>query len=377
MKPIGLYVHIPFCKSRCYYCDFNTYAGIEAYIEDYVNALLNEMHLYHKYHGKVPLKTIFIGGGTPTVLTSSQLVQVIEGIYRNFDTSCTVEFSIESNPGTLTKEKLLLLKKLGINRLSMGVQAVQDSLLKAIGRIHTFDDFLSNYKTAREVGIDNINADMIFSLPNQTLVQWQNSLETISSLGLDHLSCYSLILEDGTKLYRDYQNGNLSVVDEETDRRMYELTAEVLQQKGYQQYEISNYAKHKKQCQHNLLYWHCEEYIGIGAGAHGYYKNERYSNIMDVVQYINQVHQQRLPVIERTSITKLDEQKEFMMLGFRLIEGLSKEEFRIRFNDNIVNLYPNEIKKYKSLGLLEETETHIYLTEKGLDVSNTIIADFL
>ena len=377
MKPMGLYLHIPFCKARCYYCDFNTYAGMETYFEEYVQALIAEMQLYYKEYGRVPIKSVFIGGGTPTILHYTQIEKIVQAIYKYFDLHHDIEFSIESNPGTLTRIQLQRIRAIGINRLSIGLQAVQNQLLMQMGRIHRFEDFLENYQTAREVGFDNINADLIFSLPSQTIDQWDESIQTLINLGLDHISCYSLILEKGTKFYNDYKKGNLTPLDDEVDRKMNDLAVEKMTKAGYHHYEISNFAKQGKECKHNILYWKAEEYFGLGLGAHGYYKGARYSNVLDMKEYISKINLGQNVMLTYEKLSLEDKIEEYMMLGLRLIDGIAKNEFKYHFSMDIEEVYKKVIDQHKKLDMLEETETHLRLTKKGIDISNTILAEFL
>ena len=262
-KSLSLYIHIPFCKQKCFYCDFPSYARLEDLKEDYVKALCKEIK---DKASKYKIKSIFIGGGTPSYLNEDEIEQVLSEISK-LDLEDNMEFTMECNPGTLTEEKLRVMLKGGVNRISMGLQAVQNSLLKEIGRIHTFKVFEENYNLARKVGFKNINVDLMFGLPNQSVEEWEESLRKIASLEPEHISAYSLIIEEDTGFYKLWENNKLLLPNEEEERIMYSKTKEILESYGYKQYEISNYAKEGYECYHNKVYWKCEEYLGLGSAS--------------------------------------------------------------------------------------------------------------
>lgn len=262
---LGLYVHVPFCAQKCNYCDFNSYKIEEKnQKKDYLISIKKEMELYKEEFKNKEFTSVFLGGGTPSILTPEELTILIENIYSNFNIKRDAEITMECNPGTLNKVKLKAIKSLGINRLSMGLQVTQDHHLKYIGRIHTYEQFEKNYKDAIEVGIDNINVDLMYSLPNQSFDEWKETLNKIINLNPSHISAYSLILEEGTKFYDMYLNKEFELNDEEVDISIYNYTIDTLYKNGYHQYEISNYAKEGYECKHNIVYWKCDNYLGLG-----------------------------------------------------------------------------------------------------------------
>ena len=276
---LGLYIHVPFCGQKCNYCDFNSYKIEEKNQKtDYLISIRKEMELYKEEFKSKEFTSVFLGGGTPSILTPEELTTLMENIYSNFNIGKDAEITMECNPGTLDKVKLKAIKSLGINRLSMGLQVTQDHHLKYIGRIHTYEQFEKNYKDAIEVGINNINVDLMYSLPNQSFDEWKETLNKIINLNPSHISAYSLILEEGTKFYDMYLNKEFELNDEEVDINIYNYTIDTLCKNGYHQYEISNYSKEGYECKHNIVYWKCDNYLGLGPGASGYINNYRYSN---------------------------------------------------------------------------------------------------
>ena len=338
----ALYVHIPFCVKKCLYCDFNSYAdtSLEA---QYIDALVKEIGAI----GKKNLKTIFIGGGTPTILSYKNL----ETLLKALEGFKAIEFSIESNPGTTDRDKLELLRRHGVNRLSIGLQAWQNPLLKRLGRIHSLEDFLESYRLARETGFDNINIDLMFDIPGQTLGNWKETIDKVAELSPEHISCYSLIVEEGTQFYNMWENGQLIIPDEDEDRQMYYYAVEKLKYYGYKQYEISNFSKPGLECRHNIVYRQDGEYAGVGAGAHGYVDGIRYSNLRGVGEYIEGIRNGSA-VEEKNTVTVKAAMEEFIFLGLRMMEGISKSEFQKRFNCPIGEIYANQLKKFTSIGLL-------------------------
>jgi oxygen-independent coproporphyrinogen III oxidase len=373
MKDMSLYIHIPFCKQKCFYCDFPSYANIDYLKDDYVEALCKEIE---NKNIKYNIKSIFIGGGTPSYLDSKQLDKLLKTINKlNLDGR--IEFTIEANPGTLDEEKLVVMKKGGINRISMGLQAVQDSLLKEIGRIHTFNTFEENFKLARKVGFNNINVDLMFGLPSQKVSEWQESLKRIASLNPEHISAYSLIVEEGTPFYMSYNRNKLILPSEEEERKMYFITKELLKSYGYNQYEISNYAKDGCECYHNKVYWESKEYIGLGSAATSFINGNRIKNIENVKIYIEKVkcNESVIEEIYKNSIE--DYMEEFVFMGLRLINGIEGEEFKKRFNKDIMEVYKEVIEDNINKGLLEFHCGNLRLTEKGIEVSNYVMSDFI
>ena len=373
MNDISLYIHIPFCKLKCFYCDFPSYARIDHLREDYVKALCKEIKEKNIKHN---IKSIFIGGGTPSYLESKDLKILLETINTlNLDEN--IEFTIECNPGTVDREKLIVMKEGGINRISMGLQAVQNSLLKEIGRIHSYKNFEDNFKLAREVGFENINVDLMFGLPNQSVEEWKESLELVTSLGVDHISAYSLIVEEGTPFYKMWERDKLMLPSENDERDMYKITKEILTERGYKQYEISNYSKEGKDCYHNKVYWKLGEYIGLGSASSSYYEGKRIKHIEDVAKYIEKVNNNESVIQEIIENSEKDNMEEFMFMGLRLMEGIEIEEFNRRFSNNLLNVYREVVQNNIKKGLLINEEGYIRLTEKGVELSNSVMSDFI
>ena len=372
MNNVALYIHIPFCKQKCLYCDFPSFAGKEDYMLDYAAALAKEINSIKDKK----IKTIFVGGGTPTYLSLAGW-ELLRKSINKLDKCVDLEFTVEGNPGTFSREKLIFLKEMGVNRLSIGLQAFQDSLLKKLGRIHTAQDFLQSFEIARNLGFDNINVDLMFGLPGQTLAQWVETLENVTKLNPEHLSCYSLIVEEGTDFYKKFEQGNLNLPDEELERTMYAETIGYLEKKEYMQYEISNFTKNHKPCRHNLVYWEMEEYIGCGAASHSFSEGFRYRNEENIEKYIEKMNSQGSAIVEKTKNSYKDDMEEFMFMGLRKKEGISKGEFLKRFNKDIHSVYAQIINKYVSTGFMKENEESIFLTYEGIELSNVIMADFL
>lgn len=372
MKDVALYVHIPFCKQKCLYCDFPSFAGKEGHMLDYAAALAKEINSIEDKK----IKTIFIGGGTPTYL-SLEGWEIIKKSINRLELCADLEFTVEGNPGTFTREKLKFLKEMGVNRLSIGLQAFQNSILKELGRIHTVKDFIQSFEIARNLGFDNINVDLMFGLPSQTLEQWLETLENVTKLNPEHLSCYSLIVEEGTDFYKKFEKGSLNLPDEELERTMYAETIGYLEKKEYIQYEISNFTKNHKPCRHNLVYWEMEEYIGCGAASHSYSDGFRYRNEENVEKYIEKINTQGSAIVEKTKNSYKDDMEEFMFMGLRKKAGISKGEFLQRFNKDIHSVYAQVINKYISTGFMKEDENNIFLTYEGIELSNVIMAEFL
>jgi len=372
MNNVSLYIHIPFCIQKCLYCDFPSYAGIEEHMLHYAAALAKEISSIKDKK----IKTIFIGGGTPTYL-SLEGWKIIKKSINRLEICDDLEFTVEGNPGTFTREKLIILKEMGVNRLSIGLQAWQDSLLFNLGRIHTVEDFKQSFEMARNLGFNNINVDLMFGLPNQTLEQWHETLENVTNLSPEHLSCYSLIVEEGTAFYKRFEQGILNLPDEEIDLAMYHETIEYLSGKRYLQYEISNFSKDNRTCRHNLVYWDLEEYIGCGSAAHSYSNGFRYRNEENVEEYIKKMNDKGCAIVEKSKNSTKDDMEEFMFMGLRKTIGISKIEFTKRFNKDIHSIYEVVISKYISSGFMVENEETIFLTRKGFEVSNVIMAEFL
>lgn len=366
-----LYIHIPFCVRKCDYCDFLSAPGNEEAKTSYTEALLREIEAVKTEKRKV--SSIFVGGGTPSVLSPSLMGDIFEKIHKSFSVAPDAEITIEANPGTLSKEKLFLYRNVGINRLSLGLQSPEAAELKSLGRIHTYEEFLESFSLAREAGFQNINVDLMCALPEQTYEGWVRNLRTVAALHPEHISAYSLIIEEGTP----FAKRKLNLPDEDTEYRMYEDTAGILREYGYEQYEISNYAKEGLACQHNVGYWKRKEYLGLGLGAASLWGNQRFSNTPDFSLYLNNSGFPEKIRGDRETLSLEAEMSEFMFLGLRMTKGVSKAEFLEGFGVPIESVYGNVLDKYKSVGLLEEKEGRIFLTRAGIHVSNGVMAEFL
>ncbi|ACA46853.1 oxygen-independent coproporphyrinogen III oxidase [Clostridium botulinum] len=372
-KEVSLYIHIPFCMQKCSYCDFTSYSKKEDLMMEYVKALSKE--IVNNTKNKI-IKTIFIGGGTPTYL-SLEALNILKNTLKTIDKKENIEFTVEGNPGTFTEKKLKLLKSMGVNRLSIGLQSSKNSLLKTLGRIHSFEDFVHSFKMARKEGFNNINVDLMFALPNQSLDDWKETLLKVVGLSPEHLSCYSLIIEEGTNFYNLYKNSLLKLPKEEEEREMYEYCIDFLKERGYLQYEISNFANPNKECRHNLVYWDLEDYIGCGVGAHSYVNNQRYENTSSIETYIKEINSNNLTQINFHINSQKENMEEFMFMGLRKTKGICIDDFQGRFGKNIIHIYGSVINKYKKLNLLIEKENRIYLSKEAVSISNTILSDFL
>ncbi len=374
----GVYVHIPFCVSKCYYCDFASSVQDQSQYESYVNALISEIRAHRESMPKrLTIGTIFIGGGTPSVLPPILLEKILIALKESFAIAQDAEFTIESNPGTLSQKKLQVMKSYGVNRISMGAQAYQDNLLKKIGRGHTKDDIIESYNLCRSMGFDNVNLDLMFALPTQTLDQWKETLKEFVKLGPEHISAYSLIVEEETHFGDLYNKGKLEVPSVDLERDMYTLAKDYLREYGYEQYEISNFAKAGKASKHNVNNWKCHPYIGLGLGSHSYYNGYRYNNTYNMKEYIG--HSQKLEDIQKNKelIDLKAQMEEYMFLGLRLTEGIEIGEFENRFKQSIFTVYGSQLKQHKKDGLLRESDGRIWLTDYGQDVSNIVFSSFL
>ncbi|WP_283625105.1 radical SAM family heme chaperone HemW [Clostridium butyricum] len=373
MKEMSLYIHIPFCKQKCLYCDFPSYAGKESLINEYIRALNEEIL---RKCSKYKIASIFVGGGTPSYLNEINLESLLKTI-NLLDFKDEFEFTIECNPGTLNEEKLALMKNYNVNRISMGLQTTNDNILKEIGRIHSFEEFKKNYNQARKAGFENINVDLMFGLPNQNMKDWKVSLEDVMSLEPDHISAYSLIIEEGTCFYNLYNNDKLNIPNEEEERSMYLFTKGFLKDYGYNQYEISNYAKVNKECFHNKVYWKCNEYLGLGVSASSFVDEKRFKNTDDIKIYIEKINNNE-DVTEEIHVNNInDDMEEFMFMGLRMIEGINLKIFKKRFGKDVFDIYDEVIKNNIKKGLLVVDSEKLYLSEKGIELSNYVMSDFI
>ncbi|MGL5820637.1 MAG: radical SAM family heme chaperone HemW [Sarcina sp.] len=373
MKNISLYVHIPFCDQKCYYCDFPSFAGKGELKDRYIQAINKEIN---QNLDDYIIDTIFVGGGTPSSLSVKQLENMLIEVNK-FEFAKNMEFTVECNPGSITREKLEVMRKYGVNRISMGLQAVQNTLLKDIGRIHSYEVFKENFKLVRECGFQNINVDLMFGLPGQRIEEWQESLEMICSLNPEHISAYSLIVEEGTKFERLYEEGKLKLPSEDVEREMYHLAKDILEQNGYKQYEISNYAKEGFECKHNIAYWKMYNWLGVGSAASSYIDGDRFTNYSKIEEYIEYMEKD-LNIREfETKNEKEENIEEFMFMGLRMIDGISEKEFEHRFSKTVDDYYKSILEKFLKQGLLTRENDKICLTKKGIEYSNVVMAEML
>ncbi|MCX7749718.1 MAG: radical SAM family heme chaperone HemW [Clostridia bacterium] len=374
---IGLYIHIPFCKSKCLYCDFNSACSKDHLIPGYFDALKHEILLYRESLAGADFATVFIGGGTPSYVDSKYIYETVHWVKQNFNLAEAAEVTMEANPGTLTVGKLETYAVSGINRISMGLQAWQEPLLKSLGRIHTSEDFVENYKQARKAGFKNINIDLIFGLPGQQLSDWEETLYRVMELNPEHISCYSLKIEEGTGFGQKLEEGKIEVIDDVLDREMYYLAQKKFGENGYKQYEISNFAKEGYVSEHNLIYWKGMEYIGLGAGAHSYYEGERFNNKPDIEEYIGFIERNVIPRENEEVIGQDEKMTEFMILGLRLIDGISIRQFNASFGEDIFHVFGEALGKLQKKELIKIEADRIKLSSLGLDMANQVFLEFI
>lgn len=422
-KELELYVHIPFCVRKCAYCDFLSFPSGE--LEEgerasYVDALLREIKGQKDNFKDYVVTTVFLGGGTPSLLREGDTARIFHALKESFDISGNAEITMEVNPGTVTAKKAAAWRMCGVNRLSIGLQSANDNELKMLGRIHTFQDFLGTWKIIREAGFDDVNIDLISAIPGQTLPSWEKTLRAAAELGAEHLSAYSLIIEEGTPFYKIYGEGETqnkddssddkesaalshcaacipisSLPDEDTEREIYKVTKGILEEYGYHRYEISNYAKEGYECRHNLGYWERKEYLGLGLGASSLINEQRFRNTADMGRYLEMFKtdgtaeeglfgadggEAAFPCAGKEDIEMLsvqEQMEEFMFLGLRKMKGVSRTGFQKRFGKALEEVYLNQIKKLERQGLVESAGDDLRLTERGIDVSNYVFAEFL
>lgn len=382
MKKLGIYIHIPFCKQKCFYCDFVSYANQDKYFQKYVQALNKEVNNFID-NNEFEVQTIYIGGGTPSLIDAKYIEEILHIFEKRNLLKEVKEVTIEVNPGTVTEEKLRNYKNSGVNRLSIGLQSTEDKILKQIGRIHCYDDFLNTYKMAREVGFKNINVDLMIGLPNQKILDVKNSLEKIIKLEPEppnHISVYSLIVEENTPIEKMLESGELELPDEELERNMYWYVKNFLELNGYKHYEISNFAKLGNESKHNLDCWNQKEYVGFGVAAHSYIDDVRYGNIGNVEEYIKNCENGEFgknKVIDEVENDIFSKEKEFMLIGLRKIEGVLIQDFKNKFGENPIFVFKDELKKLVDENLLIVDFDRIKLTNKGLDLANIVWENFV
>ena len=409
MKELELYLHIPFCERKCAYCDFLSAPADLPVRISYIKKLQEEIAYYGAQYGEYQVSSIFFGGGTPTILEGYQLAAILETVKEHFNITTDAEITVECNPGTLTAGKAEKLVQAGFNRLSMGLQSADDRELQLLGRIHNFAQFLESYDLARKAGFRNINVDLMSALPGQTLKSWQDTLQKVTALRPEHISAYSLIIEEGTPFYERFaederireEGGHPRLLPEEdVERQMYKLTETFLHTKGYERYEISNYAKPGYECRHNCGYWTRKDYLGLGLGASSLVEHQRFQNTSDLKTYLEQEYlpqcegqheriAETIQLQEETGLTqtghhihietldKKSEMEEFMFLGLRLMAGISRQQFEKKFQVTLNSVYGEVLRKLKGEQLIEEVAGYVRLTEHGIDVSNYVLAEFL
>ena len=414
-RELELYIHIPFCARKCAYCDFLSFAAPERVYRDYMDKLLEEICGQGPNFQEYRVSTIFVGGGTPSILPADLIMELFATLSENFDISPDAEITMEANPGTLTMEKLEVYRQSGVNRLSIGLQSADDKELKYLGRIHSYDSFLKSFQRARQAGFKNINVDLMSALPGQDVHSWKNTLKKVMMLKPEHISAYSLIIEEGTPFYERFgepQGKQSSVVcgesdadrggalpapktaaeiaaraavmtlpdlpDEDTDREMYHLTKEMMAAHGYDRYEISNYAKKGYECRHNIGYWTGVEYLGLGLGESSYTYGYRYHNTENLQEYLSlNLYEGGAAARDIEELSLEDKMEEFMFVGLRMMKGVSGSEFLERFGQNMWNVYGDALKKLEQQGLIEVDAPMVRLTELGIDVSNVVLSEFL
>ena len=370
-KPIGIYIHVPFCKRKCNYCDFCSEAASEEKIGRYVDALCNEIN---KFAGerRIDADTVFFGGGTPSVLDTAHFERIMNTVRDSFNIVDGAEITVEVNPGTVTEEKARAYKKCGVNRISIGVQSIHENELRALGRIHGYGDFLNTVSTFRAVGIDNLSADLMYGIPEQTVSSFKETLEAIVQLGLSHVSCYGLIVEEGTPFYSMRDKLPLPTEDEECE--MYLLAHKILTDSGFRHYEISNYARKENFSRHNLKYWRTEEYVGFGLSAHSYYEGKRFYNTSDFSEYFTlDSAKYRMEESETRGIDPF----EYVMLALRTDEGFSLSEYEGLFGVDFLSGREDKLRSLSDGGFVSILNGRLSLTPSGFYVSNSILADLL
>lgn len=379
IKELGIYVHIPFCKQKCYYCDFVSYTKCEEKIEKYIQALKKEIKFESKNKKEYKINTIYIGGGTPSFIDAKYIKEIISTIKENYTVLNDAEITIEVNPGTVNEEKLRLYKNIEINRLSIGLQSTKNKILKDIGRIHTYEEFLECYNLTKKVGFENINVDLMLALPNQKISDVEESLKKIIKLNPNHISFYSLIVEENTPIEKMLKEGKIKLPDEEIERSMYWRAKQILEENNYIHYEISNFSKENYESKHNLNCWNQEEYVGFGVAAHSYIDNKRYSNTESIEEYLKNIEENNLnknrEILELQ--TQEEKKKEYMLLGLRKIDGVNIQEFKNKFIENPIYKFHNELENLVNQDLIEIDLNKIKLTAKGLDFANKVWEKFV
>lgn len=377
---ISLYVHIPFCIKKCSYCDFVSFANSKFLVNDYLISLEKEVSLYKDKIKNYNIETIFIGGGTPTSLDKiefKRLLDIIDAGFSLLKNKNYIEYTVEANPKTITPDIGKLLHEYGVNRVSLGLQSSNENELKILGRAHTFNDIKESISILRKNSINNINVDLIYGVPTQTLSTFKKSLEDVISLNIEHISCYSLILEEGTKLYEMEKSGKIILPSEDDDLSMYEMAIEILKKNGYKQYEISNFAKKNMECRHNIVYWKNKEYLGLGASAHGFIDKERYSNANNLEEYSYFLGENKHPITHKEKITKEMLFEEWIFLRLRMTDGILYRDINSEFGIDFKEKYLNVLKKLENEKLINFDNEKVHLTTKGFELSNYVFLEIL
>ena len=379
MKELGIYIHIPFCKSKCHYCDFVSFSNKKELEERYIKALNNEItKSSKKINREHEVTTIYIGGGTPSFTSEKNIENLLKNVFENYNVSKNAEITIEINPGTVNEKKIKKYRQIGINRISIGLQSTNNKLLKTIGRIHTYEEFLNTYNMIKEE-FNNINIDLMLGLPSQTMQDLQESLNKVIELQPQHISIYSLIVEDGTTLQKMIEENKISLPSEEIERQMYWLAKETLEKNGFKHYEISNFAKEGHESKHNSNCWEQKEYLGFGLAAHSYIDSKRISNIEIMEEYIKNIEEENIKnnKVMQEEQNDEDKKKEYILLGLRKIEGVKIQQFKNKYTDNPLFLYHKELEKLVNEELIEIDGDYIKLTKKGLDLANLVWEEFI
>ena len=404
-RELELYIHIPFCVQKCAYCDFLSAPADAETRSGYVEALIREIRAAKSKYSGYRVSTVFLGGGTPSILEGDETARIFHALFQSFDIAADAEVTMEANPGTVTEEKAEVWKTSGVNRLSIGLQSVNDRELRMLGRIHTFGEFLHTWETVHRAGFENVNIDLISAIPGQTAGSWEKTLRTAAELEPEHLSAYSLIVEEGTPFYDWYggqeQTDSIAAAgirrdmmpplpDEDEEREIYQLTKWILEEYGYHRYEISNYAKDGYECRHNLGYWERKEYLGLGLGASSLIRECRFRNTADMEKYLKiladpakypgkyaEAEVENMLAEEYETLTRSDRMEEFMFLGLRKTAGIREADFRNIFGEDIRQVYGKQIGKLIGQGLLAGSDGRLYLTERGIDISNYVFSEFM
>ncbi|MEB3429925.1 radical SAM family heme chaperone HemW [Citroniella saccharovorans] len=373
----GLYVHIPFCHKKCYYCDFLTFPGQEKRMDSYISNLLKEMEIYQNKYGKILIDSVFLGGGSPSYLSLDNLDKLLKGIHENFNLNSKIEFTIEMNPEDVRQDKLKILKDYGVNRISLGVQTFDENILKILGRVHKSSDVIEAIDLLNKNSFANINLDMIYSLPLQEEKNLENDLKIISYLSPNHLSYYSLILEENTYLHRLVRENKISLNDDEMDRNFYHKIVTSLEEIGLKRYEISNFAKESYESVHNKKYWQMKEVLGIGMGASGFYKKARYKNVCNFKKYGEMINDGVLPIGDYSEYNLKELRTDYIITNMRLKEGINLKNYEEIFGISLLKERERKIKEYLDEGFLILMDNNLFFSLDGVDISNHILVDLI